>query len=242
MGARLQQSAWKIMTFIDIAVNLKFVFAVSQVWCDPYWFVVKGHNDSNPQGWMNFAQGRNEALLMVKKVVTQLSLCCQRTTDYWKQFMPLWPGDPGAIQTVDHCYILWAVLTYEICLPFRNLYLSHTNLSGTSLDPGYTESPLHYVEYGEAGEGRGGGFSWEQNKWILELGDLLSKWKRNYVLTFSSFPCLCRIFKCSRICAAGVYLLDKCVVLHVLSQSVLCFTYSYDLRCFLSVWPYVNDS
>lgn len=31
MGARLRQSAEKIMTFIDIAVNLHFVFAVTQV-------------------------------------------------------------------------------------------------------------------------------------------------------------------------------------------------------------------
>lgn len=100
----------------------------------------------------------------------------------------LLPGALGATQTVDHCYVLWPVLTYEICLPFRNLYLSHTNLLGTSLDPGYTESPLHFVEYGEAGKGRGGGFSWEQNKGemndSLESGEILSKWKRNCVLTF----------------------------------------------------------
>lgn len=51
-----------------------------------------------------------------------------------------------------------------MCFPFRNLYPSHTGLLGTSLDPGYTEDPLHFVEYGEAGGGREGGFSREENE------------------------------------------------------------------------------
>lgn len=44
------------------------------------------------------------------------------------------------------------------------------------------------------------------------------------------------------ICATGVYFLVKCVVLHVLGSSILCFPYMSQGTTSPSEWPCVNDS
>lgn len=65
----------------------------------------------------------------------------------------------------------------------KSIPQSHRSL-GTSLDPGYTEDPLHFVEYGEAGGGREGGFSREENERILELGDVTEQMEKKLCANF----------------------------------------------------------
>lgn len=78
-----------------------------------------------------------------------------------------------------------------------------------------------------------------QRRWVQLGAEQVNTWIRRFTKQMEnkrcvSFPYLFRILKCSCICAAEAYVLDKRVDLHVLSQSILCFTYSYDFRHYFS--------
>lgn len=236
MGARLQHSAWKIMTFIDVAVNLHFVFAVmwSLLICGEgaQWFSSSGLDElclgqkwsptDGESGYRVFLVP-SEDYGLLEIVYATLTRGPGSNTDSWP------------LLCFVACPNIWNLPPLQKSIP--QSYKSLGNKPG---------SRIHWEPSSLCGVWRG----WRgQRRWVQLGAEWVNTWIRTNTkqiekklrATFPAFLVSLE-FLGVHICATGVYFLVKYVVLLVLSCSILCFPYMSQGTTSPSEWPCVNDS